>query len=242
MITLIGTGHVFNLSDAIIDIFNEISPDVICVELDKKRYNSLLIKSKDPNEYHKSRRNLPFLYKILAKFQDNMAKEYGVNAGDEMLTAIKYAENHNLPLELIDMDAQELFLKMLKKMTISEKFKLLLSGIGGLFINKERVEKELKKIENEFDDYIEKIGEKFPTIKKILIDERNNYMTKKIIRLTEEKNNIIACLGDGHIPGISKLLNQENIEFNIIRLKDLREKMMKSDISKASFSIEYNAS
>jgi pheromone shutdown protein TraB len=34
MITLIGTGHVFDLSSALTEIFDEKLPEVICVELE----------------------------------------------------------------------------------------------------------------------------------------------------------------------------------------------------------------
>jgi len=239
MITLIGTGHVFDLSSALIEIFDEKLPDSICVELDRQRYNALIMKNTNHKEYIKSRKNIPFIYKILARFQDNMAKEYGVNAGDEMLTAIKYAQSHQIPLEFLDMNAQKLFSNMLKSMSLSEKIKLLLSGVGGLFVSKKRVESELKKIENEFDEYIKQIANKFPTIKRTLIDERNEYMAKKLVRLTEEKQKIVACVGDGHISGISKILDKKNILYEIVRLSELRNRTVESDASTASFTMEY---
>ncbi len=147
MITLIGTGHVFDLSSALIENLDERQPDVICVELDGQRYNALIMKHTSPESYKNAKKNVPIIYKLLARFQDNMAKEYGVNAGDEMLAAIKYAQSHQIPLKLIDMNAQSLFTKMLRSMPISEKFRLLLSGFGGIFVSKKRVESELKKIE-----------------------------------------------------------------------------------------------
>ena len=79
MITLIGTGHVFNLSQALINIFEDIQPEILCVELDKQRYNALLIKQTNPDKYKEMQKNLPILYKLLSKFQDEMAKEYGVS-------------------------------------------------------------------------------------------------------------------------------------------------------------------
>ena len=240
MITLIGTGHVFNLSSALIDIFDEKNPNVICVELDQQRLNALLLKKTDPERYKEASKNNPFIYKILARFQDNMAKEYGVSAGDEMLTAIHYAQSHGIPLELIDSNAQKLFARMLKSMTLSEKIKLFLSGFSGLFIGKERVEKELKKIESEFDKYLNEIGEKFPTIKKILIDERNENMANRIIDLSESYENIIACIGDGHIIGISNILDEKKFEYETIRLNDLRNWKIKSETASFSFNIEYN--
>jgi len=240
MIILIGTGHVFDLSSALTEIFDEKLPDTICVELDRQRYSALMMKNSDQERYRNVSKNVPFIYKILARFQDSMAKEYGVNAGDEMLTAVKYAQSHQIPLNFIDMNAQELFSNMLRSMPLSEKLKILLSGIGGLFISKKKVESELKKIENEFDIYVEQIGEKFPTIKRTLIDERNSHMAKKLVKLSEENQKIIACVGDGHIPGISRLLGQENIEYETIRLSELRNVRVESDAATASFSMEYN--
>ncbi len=240
MITLIGTGHIFDLSSALIEIFDENLPETICVELDRQRFNALMMKNTNPEEYKNASKNAPIIYKMLARFQNNMAKEYGVNAGDEMLTAVKYAQSHQIPLEFIDMNAQKLFSNMLRAMSLSEKFKFLLSGIGGLFVSKKNVEIELKKIERETESYIEQISKNFPTIKRILIDERNSHMAKKLMKLNEEKQKIIACVGDGHICGISKLLDQENIEYTTIRLSELRNMKIKTNSSTASFSMEYN--
>jgi pheromone shutdown protein TraB len=240
MITLIGTGHVFNLNQALIDIFEEKQPELLCVELDKQRYNSLMLKQSDPEEYKKSERNVPILYKLLARFQEGMANEYGVTAGAEMLTTIDFAKNHQLPLAFIDMNAQNLFKKMLKKMTLREKFKLMFSGLGGLFVNKKHVEKELKKIDKDFDKYIEQIGEKFPTIKHVLIDERDKFMVQNLTTANEQYGKIIAVVGDGHIPGLSKLLDKKEIEYETIRLSELRnQKPVERDSSTASFSMEY---
>jgi len=240
MITLIGTGHVFDLSKALNVIFDEKQPDVICVELDQQRYNAIIVKQHNPQTYEKSKKNLPFIYRLLARFQDSMASEYGVNAGDEMLTAIKYAQSHGLPAELIDMNAQKLFIKMWNNMPFSEKFRLLLSGFGGIFVSKKKVEEELKNFQDDFDKYIEEIGEKFPTIKTTLIDKRNIHMVNRLLSLNNDYEKIIACLGDGHIPGISKILELKNIEFETIRLTELRNQEKKEgDPTSGHFSINY---
>ena len=190
MIILIGTGHVFNLSQQLLQIFNEKKPDIICVELDKQRYHALLAKKTNPGAYKEYEKRVPFIYKLLSRFQEGMAKEYGVVAGQEMLTAISFAHNNQLPIAFIDMNAQNLFKKMLKKMSWSEKIKLLLSGIGGFFVSKKRVEKELKKIENDFDNYVEKIGGRYPTIKQVLVDERNHFMAQQLAQAHEQYGKI----------------------------------------------------
>ena len=239
MITLIGTGHVFNLSQALLNIFEDKQPDILCVELDQQRYNALQIKQQDPERYRQSQKNLPFIYKMLSKFQDGMAKEYGVTAGEEMITTINFAKTHQLPVAFIDMNAQRLFKKMLKSMSFSEKFKLMFSGFGGLFVSKKRVETELKKIEKDFDQIIDKIGKKFPTIKRVLIDERNMHMVQQLASADEQYGKVIAVVGDGHIPGLSKLLNNKDIDFETIRLSELRNfDTSNVDSSTASFSME----
>jgi len=243
MITLIGTGHVFDLSSALNAIFDEKQPDVICVELDKQRYNAKMMKKSNPKAYEDAKKNLPFIYKMLGRFQESMASEYGVNAGDEMLAAINYAQSHGLPAELIDMNAQQLFIKMWKSMPFSEKFRLLLSGFGGLFISKKRVEKELENIQDNFDVYMEEIGKNFPTIKTTLIDKRNDYMINRIVSLNENYGKIMVVIGDGHVPGISKILKSKDIEFETIRLSELRNQNPENrnvDSTSGSFSINYS--
>lgn len=240
MITLIGTGHIFNLSQVLLKIFEEKQPDILCVELDEQRYNALMFKQNDPEKYKEYSRNLPFLYKILARFQENMAAEYGVQPGEEMITTINYAQSHQLPLAFIDMNAQYLFIRMLKSMGFHEKIRMLFSGLASFFVSKKRVEKELRKLEDDFDKYIDEISEKFPTVKRVLVDERNQYMVQQLIGLNEQYKKIVAVVGDGHIPGISTLLNEKNVEFESIRLSELRKHGdIVSDASTASFSIEH---
>lgn len=230
----------FNLSQALINIFDEKQPEILCVELDTQRYNALLLKQSDPEAYKEAGKNLPVIYKLLARFQEDMANEYGVTAGEEMLTTINYAQTHQLPLAFIDMNAQHLFAKMIRSMSFSEKIKLMFSGFGSFFVSRKRVEKELKKIEDNFDSYVKEIGKKFPTIKRVLIDERNLYMVQQLASANEKYTKVIAVVGDGHIPGLTKLLTKKEIDFETIRLSELRkQEPVKQDSSTASFSMEY---
>ena len=209
MITLIGTGHVFNLSHALINIFENKQPKALCVELDNQRYNALMMKQTKPKQYKETTEKLPFIYKILAEFQERVAKEYDVTVGEEMLVTINYAKDHQLPVFFIDLNAQQLFNEMLKTMSFSEKIRFLLSGISGFFVNKKQVEKELSEIEENLDKYLEKIGRKFPTIKHVLIDKRNSFMAHQLQTINEKYDKIIAIVGDGHIPGLTRLLNKK---------------------------------
>jgi pheromone shutdown-related protein TraB len=240
MITLIGTGHVFDLVDALQGIFHQKKPDILCVELDKQRYHALLTKQQDPLKYEESAKKLPFLYRMLARFQDNIAKRFGVTPGEEMLTAISYAKTYQIPLMCIDMEAQLLFKRMIKAMSFREKMSFLFSGIAGLFVKSETVEKQVENISKDIESYLDVIGKKFPTIKKILIDERNQYMVHNLMKIKDEYQQIICIIGDGHVPGISKLLKEKIIDHDVIRLHDLQNSAHADlDTSTASFHIEY---
>jgi pheromone shutdown protein TraB len=240
MITLIGTGHVFDLSAALLSVFSEKEPEVVGVELDPQRYQAILLRNTDPATYNASKKNLPMVYRVLAQFQESMAEQYGVNAGDEMLSAINYAQSHQLPVAFIDDNAQQLFTNMWRTMPFLEKLRLFFSGFAGLFVSKKKVEEELKNYQQNFDSYIEEIGKKFPSIKRTLIDERNERMTKRLSELSEKYQKIVACVGDGHVPGISKLLEEKQIPFETIRLHQLQNiKPPETDGLTAHFSIDY---
>ena len=102
------------------------------------------------------------------------------------------------------------------------------------------MEQEIGKIEKNFDKYLEEIGKRFPTIKRVLIDERNQYMAQQLATANEKYERVLAVVGDGHIPGISEILTKKELEFDTIRLTEIRNKEpTASDSSTATFSLEY---
>ncbi|MFQ5885336.1 MAG: TraB/GumN family protein, partial [Thermoplasmata archaeon] len=70
--------------------------------------------------------------------------------------------------------------------------------------------------------------------KRILIDDRNVYMANAIRKLSEEFDSLVAVVGDGHVDGLSQLLEDKELE--IIRLKDLRS----IEVDGSSVSFSYN--
>ena len=225
MIILVGTGHVFDLSSKIIQLIEEKSPDVVCVELDEKRFAAMM--SGDKNS-----RNIPLMYRILSKFQQRVAEWYGTRVGEEMITAIDLAKSKGIPVKFIDMDAEEIFRKFWKSMSLREKFRIIFSGIFGLIGRRSTIEKEINKFKDRVDEVIEEIGKSFPSLKRVLIDERNEYMAKRLEELSREYEKIIAFVGDGHIPGIEEYLRSRNIEVEVVRLRDLQ------DSASISFTVE----
>jgi len=211
MITLIGVGHVFDIGGQIREIILGEMPGAVCVELDPSRYYAL----KNPQ----ARRSMPPTYRLLSTFQKRMAKDFGGELGSEMVAAIDTAQATGIPALLIDADASILFNRLWREMSLKERVLLFFSALTGLFASKRKVQKELDRFSEHESEYLTEFGKEFPTMKKVLIDERNQLMAGRILEAEARYLNIVAVVGDGHIEGISSLLAARQLE--IIRLKQL---------------------
>ncbi|KAA0002578.1 MAG: hypothetical protein FE048_03500 [Thermoplasmata archaeon] len=220
-VILIGVGHVFDISQQIKDIIEYVKPDIIALELDDKRMQALL----SP----KFEKDVPLFYKLLGKVQENIAKKYGVKTGSEMMAGIQKARELGIPTICIDMDAQSVFVKLWKYMPLRKKISLIFGGFATLLFSKNRVEKEVELFEKNADEYLFHFEKYFPNVKKILIDERNEYMASRLKVYLEEYPTIIAIVGEGHILGLKNML-QEHASLTLIHLTDLREGKWKEKI------------
>jgi pheromone shutdown protein TraB len=212
MITIVGVGHVFRLSENIKNIIRSRRPEIVCLELDQGRYRALMDRS--------SRGKVPLQYRILSFVQKRMADKFGSEVGDEMLAAVSAANEVGAKVAFIDMDAARMFASMWGGMSFKERARLITGALAGLFLSKERVEIEVERYEEHGDKYIETLGAGFPTVKKVLIDDRNMYMARNIQSIAAQHASVLAVVGDGHIPGLVEALKP--LEVETVRLKDLR--------------------
>jgi pheromone shutdown protein TraB len=100
-----------------------------------------------------------------------------------------------------------------------ERIKLIVGALIGLVSSKETVEREIESFQDNDEAYLDMMGEQFPVLKKVLIDDRNRIMAQRISRVAESNMNVVAVVGDGHIPGIAAQLSRSDVE--IVRLKQL---------------------
>jgi len=232
MITLIGVGHVFVISENIRDLIRSRRPEVVCIELDPSRYRALLERTESAH--------VPIQYRLLAYIQKRMASKFGSEVGDEMLAAAKAASEIGAKVALIDMDASKVFALLWRRMSLKEKMHLFGGAIMGLFMTKQKVEKEMERYESHEDQYMEVLGEGFPAVKEVLIDDRNKHMAKQISLIVAEHPSVVVVVGDGHIPGLVEALKP--LEVETIRLKELRRDSPSSPSGSAySSSFWYNS-
>ncbi|OGS42212.1 MAG: hypothetical protein A3K67_02420 [Euryarchaeota archaeon RBG_16_62_10] len=213
MITLIGVGHVFAISDSVKELIRARRPEVVCLELDPARYEALARR----DQTHR----VPIQYRLLSYFQKRMADKFGTEVGDEMMAAVSAAGEVGAKVALIDMDAARVFALLWRRMSLREKVSLFAGAFVGLFASKETVEREMERYEEHEAQYMETLGTGFPTIKEVLIDDRNRYMAAQLASLSSRHASVVAVVGDGHVPGLVECLKPAEVE--TIRLKDLRK-------------------
>lgn len=213
-ITLLGTAHVSKESceEVKTEILNE-KPDCVAIELDERRYNSMI----DPESWKKLdivkvlKRREGFLMLanlVLGSFQRRMGKNVGVKPGDEMMAAINCAKENNIEFSLVDRPIQVTLRRAWAKNNFWGKCKLLASLVASAFDNEEISEEQIENLkkENEMDTMMGELAEYLPTVKEVLIDERDRYLATHI--WNSKGNNIVAVLGAGHLGGVEAYLTK----------------------------------
>lgn len=217
VITLVGTGHVFDIGARVRDEIRKCAPQAVAIELDPPRFHAL--RNKDVQ-----RGKAPLVYRMLASFQTRLANEYGVEAGAEMLAAADEAKALGIPLALIDADAQQTFQRLLREMKFGEKARLLGSAVGGLFLPGKSIEHQVNEMQEDYSVYFIEMGKRFPTLKRVLLDERNVHMARALAEMAKTQDRIVAVMGDGHVDGIRDILVAQGLAVEVVRLKELRAK------------------
>jgi len=209
-IVLIGTAHVSRESaDLVENVIREQKPDTVAVEICQSRYDALVQKSKweetDLIKVIRQKKSFVLLMNlVLAYFQRKLGQRLGVRPGEEMLRAVKTAEEVGAAVHLADRDIRVTLTRTWRLMRLWSKIKLfgqLLVSSGELDdLTAEDIE-ELKK-KDVLESLLNEIGESMPEIRSILIDERDLYLTERI--RNGPGTRIVAVVGAGHVPGIKK--------------------------------------
>jgi pheromone shutdown protein TraB len=216
MITLLGTGHVFKIAEPVSFIVKHMWPDAVLVELDRARYEALLLPSNDGNDGNIKQ---PWAYRRMAKYQRELAEEYGSQVGAEFVAAIETGRTIGAAIEFIDTDAVKTMEDIWKEMPFFERTRFSFSMFTDRFRRQTKADQTLREMEENEDVYFATMRKKYPTLVRKLIDERNEHMVSKIKEIKGSYENILVVIGDGHVEGMAKLLEGETIRK--IRLKTL---------------------
>ena len=214
-IVLVGTAHVSQESaDLVRQVITNEKPDCVCVELDEKRYDTLARRKRwemlDLKEILRKKQLSTLLVNmILASYQKRLGDQLGVLPGTELLVATQVAKEQGIPVSLCDREVRVTLRRAWHFTSFFKKNSLLAALLAGIFDRTEITEEKLRELKQTdvLSELMEELGRELPETKRVLIDERDTFLSEKI-KATEGKN-IVAVVGAGHVAGIKKALAED---------------------------------
>jgi pheromone shutdown-related protein TraB len=212
-VILIGTAHVSQESvDLVKLVIEQEHPDRVCVELDAKRFEAI----SHPNRWEsldlkeiirKQQLSTLMVNLILSSFQKRLGDKLGVIPGTEMLEAIRMADKHDIPVTLADRDVRVTMRRAWRNTPFWRKSLLMSSLMLSIFDTTEVSEEEIRNLKKQdvLSEMMKDLGKEVPTLKTVLIDERDHYLAKKIADASGTR--IVAVVGAGHVEGICRTLH-----------------------------------
>jgi len=215
-IILIGTAHVSKTSAELVkEVIEEEQPDSVCIELDEQRYQSIKDgnKWKDMDIFHvikAKKASLLLINLAISSFQKRIAKQFGIEAGQEMIQGIESAKEIEAELVLADRNIQITFSRIWGSVGFKGRALLLSQVIASIFSRETISEQDLEKMKQQdtIDAMLQEFSDHFPKLKRPLIDERDQYLSEKIKNAPGKK--VVAVLGAAHVPGITKEIEKEH--------------------------------
>jgi len=217
-ITLIGTAHVSHLSaQEVLETLSANVYDAIAIELDEERFKGLnqdkswaetdiikIIKEK--------KTGLLMAQLILASYQKRLAKANEINVGQEMMTAIAYAQEHEIRLLKIDRSVTVTFQRIWRSLNFFDKVSMLTQLLSSVFSNEEITETDLEKLKEQdmLQAALSEVSTKFPKIAETLIFERDRIMAYKL--RYAPGTNVVAIVGAAHVSGILAHLENPTLQ------------------------------
>ncbi len=223
-ILLIGTAHISQSSvDEVNDVIEQEKPDTVCIELCASRHQAMMDKDQWKNMdifkvVREGKSFLLFANLIMTAFQKRLGSQLGVKPGAEMLAAAQASERVNSELLLADRDVKITLQRTWRGMPFWGRMKVLSQLLASLFIREEISKEEIEKLKESdaLSEAMQILADQSPDMKRILIDERDQFMAEKIRQAPGKR--IVAVVGAGHVKGLTGELEREH---NLAELETL---------------------
>ena len=211
---LLGTAHVATSSvEAVIQNIQEWKPDIVAVELCESRFAALTNERRLDKEgllkvIKEGKAPMVLLQSLLSAEQRKLGMDEGQQPGAELLAAVNAAKDVGLRVELVDRDIQTTLKRAWKNMKFREKTGLLWALMSDEEPDEDISLNEVLEDKDLLSSLMEELREVSPGAGKALIDERDEYIARKISNIRSQ-GKVLAVLGAGHLDGVSKLLDSE---------------------------------
>jgi pheromone shutdown-related protein TraB len=234
-IILIGTAHISEESvNEVRKAIETYKPDIVAVELCQRRFETISKKDKWENTpvtalIRSNNAYFMLAQTFLSSIQRRLGEEYGVEPGSEMIAAMQEAEKYNIKVALVDRDITVTLKRAWRTMGLREKFKVVWEFLKAMIGYDEEELEELDLKELMKQDVLSQMMEEFskiaPSAAKVLITERDQYIAQKIYE-ESKKGKVVAVVGAGHVNGIKKHLEKQELHANLQELEQVPKKRL----------------
>ena len=205
-LVFLGTSHIAKQSlEEVRSSIDKVKPDIIAIELDKKRLPALM-----SNSHKVDLRSIRivgikgFLFSLFGAWAERkLGKLVGVAPGSEMRQAVKIARKEKIRIALVDQDIEITLKRLSQEFTWKEKFNFLIDIIKAVLLRKKEIDFDLRKVPDKkiIKKLIDKLKERYPNLYKVLIEERNKVIARNLKKLMEQNpdQKILVILGAGHV-------------------------------------------
>ncbi len=216
--TILGTAHVSRTSAEEVErLISSGEFDAVAIELDPSRHQALT----DPDRWaeldlfkvlREGKAGMVAANLALGAFQQRLADQLGIEPGQEMRVAIRMADDHQLPLLLIDRDIGITLRRVYRNVPWWQRFGLLGGLLASVLSRQEITEAEIEKLKE--GDMLEatftEFAESSSAMYQPLISERDSYMVAKLEQATASGDfkRVLVVIGAGHLKGLRGLLER----------------------------------
>lgn len=198
---ILGTSHVSEESRREVEeTIEELQPDLIAVELDQNRLDSLRNDSGwrelDVAEAVREGKGYQLALNL---FLSVLQRKIGgdLRPGREMLAAVEAAEKKDIEYRLVDRDINETFSSLRDQLGFFAKMRLL----SAVLERTEEFEEEDLTDQDVVQKLVEELQERHPVLNKVFLEERNAYMAEEIRK--NEFDDCLAVVGAAHVEGLA---------------------------------------
>jgi pheromone shutdown-related protein TraB len=212
---LVGTAHISKESvEDVRTTIEQVRPDTVCVELCPARHQAITQadswRTMDISKVVRQKKAVFLLAQlIMSSFYRRLGEKLGVQPGAEMIEGIRMAEQTGAQLILADRDIEITLKRVWGYLGFWSKLKLavqvMMSALVTEKVDADMIE-ELKK-QDQLEAIMAEFAQRFPEIKRRLIDERDTVLAQKI--RTAPGARVVAVVGAGHVEGIKSQIHQD---------------------------------
>ncbi|MEE2664449.1 MAG: TraB/GumN family protein [Myxococcota bacterium] len=209
---IVGTAHISRESVELVrEVIENETPDCVCLELDAQRHEALSSEDRwkqlDLREVIRKRQLATLLVNLLlASYQKRLGGQLGMMPGSELLEASRVASENGIPISFCDRDIRVTLRRAWSSLSWWRKLELSSTVLASAFDRTELSEEDLRNIRRKdvLNEMMSELGKSMPTLKQVLIDERDAYLAQRIREADGDR--IVAVVGAGHVTGMRAAL------------------------------------